>query len=199
VSVASLPPTRAVEVDGAAATGLADLIGSVVCLPGAVAVAGLAAAVRLRVGGGGGGGLAGGRVELVIVGAVFTDAVGGEPVPRSAVRAVDADLAGDADTATPPPLLEPFAAAASFFVCLPPEPLSAKKSRQMGSTLAGSARNCWYFSSTNQSLGPNSGTAADDTVGFRLFSYVKGGQSRLNLVRSPRTVGRRGVTHYRLP
>jgi hypothetical protein len=153
----------------------------------------------LRVGGGGGGGLAGGRVELVIVGAVFTDAVGGEPVPRSAVRVVEWGVAGEAAAATPLPLLEPFAAAASFFVCLPADPLSAKKSRQMGSTLAGSARNCWYFSSTNQSLGPNSGTAADDTVGFRLFSYVKGGQSRLNLVRRPRTVGRRGVTHYRLP
>jgi hypothetical protein len=45
---------------------------------------------------------------------------------------------------------------------------SAKKSRQIGSTLLGSARNCWYFSSTNQSLGPNSG-AADDTVNVRLF------------------------------
>jgi hypothetical protein len=45
---------------------------------------------------------------------------------------------------------------------------SAKKSRQIGSTLFGSARNCWYFSSTNQSLGPNSG-AAVDTVDVRLF------------------------------
>src|SRR6478752_7512764 len=43
-SVASLPPTRAGAVDGAAATGLADLIGSApVCLAGAGA--GLAAAV----------------------------------------------------------------------------------------------------------------------------------------------------------
>src|SRR6478609_5021243 len=51
-SVASLPPTRVGEVDGAAATGFADLIGSAdPCLTGA----GLAAAVRLRVGGGGGG------------------------------------------------------------------------------------------------------------------------------------------------
>jgi hypothetical protein len=50
-----------------------------------------------------------------------------------------------------------------------PEPVSAKKSRQIGSTLSGSARNCWYFSSTNQSFGPNSGTAGNDTVAVRLF------------------------------
>src|SRR6478609_3416007 len=70
-SVASLPPTRAGAVDGAVVTGLPERIGSAGFI-GAV----LDAAARLRVGGGGGGGLAGGRVELVIVGAVFADAVG---------------------------------------------------------------------------------------------------------------------------
>src|SRR5699024_4355931 len=39
---------------------------------------------------------------------------------------------------------------------VPPSPLLAKYCRQLTSTLAGSVRNCWYFSSTNQSLGPNS-------------------------------------------
>src|SRR6476646_4919066 len=71
-SVASLPPTRAGDDDGAEAIGLADLIGS--ADPGGLAGA-VAAAALFRVGGGGGGGLAGGRVELVIVVAVFADAV----------------------------------------------------------------------------------------------------------------------------
>jgi len=188
-SVDSLPPARAGATDGAAATGLVGRLGS--ADPGCFTDAGPVAAALWRVGGGGGGGLAGGRVELVIVGAVFADAVGGEGrwsavvAPALAVRMVAAA-----------PLLEPFEPDAPAVVCLAPEPLSAKKSRQMGSTLVGSARNCWYFSSTNQSLGPNSGTAADDTVGFRLFSNVKGGQSRLNLAGRPWSVGRRGVTHY---
>src|SRR6478752_3254795 len=76
VSVDSLPPTRAGVADGAAASGLVDLLGS--ADPGCFTGAGPGAAALWRVGGGGGGGLAGGRVELVIVGAVFADAVGGK-------------------------------------------------------------------------------------------------------------------------
>jgi hypothetical protein len=123
---------------------------------------------------------------------------------RAVVDFADADFAGDGSGALAEsagkeaddgfPLLVEVADDSS--PDLIPETLSVKKSRQMGSTLAGSARNCWYFSSTNQSLGPNSGTAADDTVGFRLFSNVKGGQSRLNLASGPWSAGRRGVTHY---
>ena len=145
-------------------------------------------------------------VGVVVVGVEFAAVVGraaeeaadggaaDEGAAPEGVAAEDAVAAADEWRAPAAPLLAPMATPA--FACLAPDPLSAKKSRQMGSTLAGSARNCWYFSSTNQSLGPNSGTAADDTVVVRLFSNVKGGQSRLNLVWRSRTAGRRGVTHY---
>ena len=49
-----------------------------------------------------------------------------------------------------------------------PTLLVPKYSRQIGSTLSGSARNSSYLSCTNQSLGPNSG-ALDDMVVLRLF------------------------------
>jgi hypothetical protein len=62
------------------------------------------------------------------------------------------------------PVSDPAALAAAGSAAAAARRLSAKYSRQIGSTLSGSARNCWYFSSTNQSFGPNSGTVADDTV-----------------------------------
>ena len=143
----------------------AVLIDAVLLMVGAVAVAELLVA--------GGAGLMAGAAPLATVGWLpatgWADAVG---VLRVA------------------PL--PFGVATCLLGPLFPDPVSAKKSRQIGSRLSGSARNCWYFSSTNQSLGPNSGTTDDDTVASAC-SALGVGYSRLNLTDASRLCGLRGV------
>ncbi len=155
VSVDSLPPTRgcaagwdteAIVGERVAAAGPFAAAGAV----GAGAV-GAGAATRARVGGGGGGGLDG-RVELVMAGAVFACGAGaafaGDAVAGGAVVIDAGAVAGVAVTAVAlrgavvtaaeaPPL-----PTGSPLRVLFPDPLSAKKSRQMRSTLSGSARNC---------------------------------------------------------
>jgi len=176
-SVDSLPPARAGAEGGAAEAGRAG------AAPPVAAGALVPPEVRARLGGGGGGGVLG-RAVLAMVDADVPDAEGAglaeAGLAGAEVAGVDraaGDFAGadagagagalaatlDVARAGVAAPIDPLPAA--FF----PEPLSAKKSRQMRSTLCGSARNCWYFSSTNQSFGPNSGTPADDTVVVRLF------------------------------
>jgi hypothetical protein len=125
-----------------------------------VAVAGFGAVRRPRLGGGGGGGVAPAAEPLAEPPAFFAGAFGGAVVGGAGRAAAGAPGAVAPAPATAPLAVTPINVLGAF--------ASAKKSRQIGSTLSGSARNCWYFSSTNQSLGPNSG-AADDTVDVRLF------------------------------
>jgi hypothetical protein len=111
------------------------------------AVAGAAgAAARARVGGGGGGGLDA-RVELVMVDAIFCcgagvafagDAVGAAAVTTAVFEAGASDVGLLTFAAVEVPPLPAELPLRGLF----PDPVSAKNSRQMRSTLCGSARNC---------------------------------------------------------
>jgi hypothetical protein len=159
-SSVSFPPTRTGADDGAAATGLGTAGGPPAPGAGLVAAGLVAVAVRARFGGGGGGGVLG-RAVLVMVGAVVLVAVvradGVLDVVAAglvAVFVVDAEPAAEVLDADVPTAVDPVAddaatddpaadsAAAPVPAAFFAVPLAAKKSRQMGSTLCGSARNC---------------------------------------------------------
>jgi hypothetical protein len=168
-STDSLPPARTgggggefvtPDFDGAGACRIPAFSAAPLTADAAAVAGGAGALADGRFGGGGGGGTA---REPDPAGA-------GAVAAPEAVAPVAADPAALALTGLPPAgSAAGFPLPATVSAPLIPEPVSEKKSRQIGSTLSGSARNCWYFSSTNQSLGPNSGTVADDTVVLRLF------------------------------
>jgi len=77
-----------------------------------------------------------GVLDVVAADLVAAEPAADDPAGAAGAADVPAGAAGVADVAAAP--LPAAFCAAPFF----PEPLTAKKSRQMGSTLCGSARNC---------------------------------------------------------